>query len=153
MSLYHAFRFISQYFVIFVLYTYFFHTSNSLFRSSPPWVFLLGSVLGICGGFAVSLLCRSLISIQLLCNFVGVTLQRGCSLVNLLRIFRASLSGSTYGGMLFSFAKALLTLIFHFKGTFTCSYHCFDHDSHIFNVLQLLQQLYLQQLYLRELCS
>ena len=37
-----------------------------------------------------------------------------------------------------SFAKALLSLIVHFKGTFTYCYHCFVHDSQILNILQLL---------------
>ena len=36
------------------------------------------------------------------------------------------------------FAKALLSLIAHFKGTFTYCYHCLLHDSEIFNILQLL---------------
>ena len=37
-----------------------------------------------------------------------------------------------------SFAKALLSLIVHFKGTFTLRYHCFTHDLQICNILQLL---------------
>ena len=37
-----------------------------------------------------------------------------------------------------SFAKALLSSIVHFKGTFTYCYHCFVHDSHIFNISQPL---------------
>ena len=36
------------------------------------------------------------------------------------------------------FAKALLSLIVHFKGTFTYFYQCFIHDPQIFNVLQHL---------------
>ena len=37
-----------------------------------------------------------------------------------------------------SFAKALLSLIVHFKGAFAYCYHCFVHESEIFNILQLL---------------
>ena len=36
------------------------------------------------------------------------------------------------------FAKVLLSLIVHFKGTLTYFYDCFVHDSQIFNILQLL---------------
>ena len=36
------------------------------------------------------------------------------------------------------FEKVLLCLIVHFKGTWTYFYHCFVHDSQIFNILQLL---------------
>ena len=38
--------------------------------------------------------------------------------MNLLCIFRPPLCGSTYGGMLLSFAKALISIISYFKGTF-----------------------------------
>ena len=38
----------------------------------------------------------------------------------------------------FVFCKALLSLIVHFKGTFTYCYHCFVPDSQILNILQLL---------------
>ena len=41
-----------------------------------------------------------------------------------------------------SFEKALLSLIIHFKGTFTYRYLCFVHDSQIFNILQLLLIIY-----------
>ena len=44
--------------------------------------------------FAEWLLCRSVISIELLYIFVGVIFGRRCS-VNLLHIFRAPLCGST----------------------------------------------------------
>ena len=60
----------------------------------------------------------SVISIGLLCSFVSVTPRHGCSPVKLLRIFRTHLCGSTYGGMLLPFAKVLVSLIVHFKGTF-----------------------------------
>ena len=92
-----------------IMYIFILHKYDSLFRSSPPWVFLLE----VSGEFAEWLPCRSVISIELLCSFVGVTLRRGCS-INLLRIFRAPFCGSTY------------------------CYHFFVHDSQIFNILQLL---------------
>ena len=115
LSLYLSFRFIAQCFIIFVLCIYiYFHKYDSLFRSSPSWVFLLK----VSGEFAEWFPCRSVISIELLCSFVGVTLRRGCS-VNLL-------------------CKVLLSLIVHFKGTLTYFCLCFVHDSQIFNILQLL---------------
>ena len=86
-SLYLAFRFIAQFFDIFVfcIYIYMYiHKYDSLFRSCPSWVFLLE----VRGELAEWFPCRSVISIELLCSFVGVTLRRGCS-VNLLCIFRA----------------------------------------------------------------
>ena len=79
-----------------------------------------------------------MISIKLLYSFFGATLRRGSSPTNLLFIFRAPLCGSTYRGILLSFENALLSLIVHFKDTFTYCYNCFVHDSHIFNILQLL---------------
>ena len=60
------------------------HKYDSLFRSSPSWVFLLK----VRDEFAEWFPCQSVISIELLCSFVGVTLRCGCS-VNLLCIFRA----------------------------------------------------------------
>ena len=66
------------------IYIYFFHKYHSLLRSSPSWVFLPE----VSGEFAEWFPCQSVISIELLCSFVGVTLRRGCS-VNLLCIFRA----------------------------------------------------------------
>ena len=63
--------------------------------------------------------------------FVGVTLRHECSPVNLL------CSGYLFvGAPKFVFAKALLFLIVYFKDTFTYSYHCFVHDSQIFNILE-----------------
>ena len=76
---------------IMYIYIYiYFHKYDSLFRSSPSWVFLLK----VSGEFAEWFPCRSVISIELLCSFVGVTLRRGF-FVNLLRIFRAHLCERT----------------------------------------------------------
>ena len=88
-----------------IMYIFTFHKCDSLFRSSSLWVFLLK----VSGEFAEWFPCRSVISIELLCSFVGVTLRRGCS-VNLLCIFRAPHCRRILN--LF-FAKALLSLIVH----------------------------------------
>ena len=44
--------------------------------------------------------CRSVASISLQSNFIEITLQHGCSTVNLLHIFRTLLPKSTSGGLL-----------------------------------------------------
>ena len=53
--------------------------ARSEFRSSPLGVFLRKGVLKICSKFTVEYPCRSVISIKLLCNFIEITLQHGCS--------------------------------------------------------------------------
>ena len=55
-------------------------------RSSRPEVFLLKGVLKICSNFTGEHPCRSLISIKLQATFIEITLQYGCSPVNLLHI-------------------------------------------------------------------
>ena len=55
--------------------------SNAKNRSSPPEVF--------CSKFTGEHLCRSVISIKLLCSFIENTLRHVCSPVNLMHIFRA----------------------------------------------------------------
>ena len=45
-------------------------------------------------------LCRSAISIKLLCNFIEIALRHGCSLVNLLHIFRTLFPRNTCGRLL-----------------------------------------------------
>ena len=64
-------------------------------RSSHQEVFLVKSVLKICGKFTGEHQCRSLISIKLLCNFIEITLRHGCSPVNLPHIFRTPFSKNT----------------------------------------------------------
>ena len=91
-------------------------------------------LLEVSGEFAEWFPCRSVISMELLCSFVGVTFWCGCS-VNFLCIFRAPHCGRP---LINFFAKALLSLIVHFKGSFTYFYPCFVHGSQIFNVLQIL---------------
>ena len=44
--------------------------------------------------------CRSAISIQLLCNFIEITLQRGCFPVNLQYIFRTPFPKNNSGWLL-----------------------------------------------------
>ena len=69
-------------------------------RSSPPEVFLGKGVLKICNKYTRENLCRSVILIKLLCNFIEITLRHGCSPVNLLDIFRTSSSKNTSGRLL-----------------------------------------------------
>ena len=78
------------------------HTSPSLplatqhfDRSSHPDVFLEKGFLKTCSKFTGEHLCRSVISIQLFCNFVEITLWHGCSPVNLLHIFRTTFTRNT----------------------------------------------------------
>ena len=68
-------------------------------RSSPPAMFLGKGVLKICSKFAGEHPCQSAISINLLCNFIEVPLQNGCSPVNLLDIFRTLLAKNTSEGL------------------------------------------------------
>ena len=58
------------------------------YRSSHSEVFLGKGVPKICSKFTGEHPCRSVISIKLLSNFIEITLQNGCSSVNLLHIFR-----------------------------------------------------------------
>ena len=51
-------------------------------------MFLERGVLKICSRFTGERPCRRLISIKLLCSFIEITLQHGCSPVNLQHIFR-----------------------------------------------------------------
>ena len=66
-------------------------------RNSPPEVFLGKDVLKICSKFTGEHPRRSVISIKLLCNFIEIIFRHGCSLVNLLHIFRAPFYTNTYG--------------------------------------------------------
>ena len=60
----------------------------------------LKGVLKICSKFTVEHPCRSAISIQLLCNFIEITLRHECFPVNLLHIFRTPFTKNTSGWML-----------------------------------------------------
>ena len=69
-------------------------------RSSPPEVFLGKGVLKMYRKFAGENPCRSVISIKLQNNFIEITFKHGCSLVNLLYIFRTPLLRNSSGRML-----------------------------------------------------
>ena len=68
------------------------------FTRSPPEVFLGKDVLKICSKFKGERLCRNAISIKLLCNFIEIALEHGCSPVNLLHIFRTTFPKNTSKG-------------------------------------------------------
>ena len=67
------------------------------FRSSPSEVLLEKGVLEICSKFIGEHPCQCAISINLLCNFIEITLRHECSPVNLLHIFRAPFPSNTSG--------------------------------------------------------
>ena len=76
---------------------FFIRTNN---RSNPPEVFLGKGVLKIYNKFAEEHPCRNVISIKLQSNFIEITLWHGCSLVNLLYIFKTTFPKNTSGGLL-----------------------------------------------------
>ena len=78
----------------------------SLFRHSPPDVFLGKGILKICNNFTRGHPCRSVISIKVLCNFIEIALHHMCSPVNLLDIFRIPFPRNTSGWLLLIFAKS-----------------------------------------------
>ena len=109
------------------MYIYIFlHKYDSFFRSSPSWVFLLK----VSGEFAEWFPCWSVISTELLC-WDHILAWVFCEFA------LYSQGTSLWKNLNLSFAKALLSLIIRFKGTFTYFYHFFVHDSQIFNILQL----------------
>ena len=74
--------------------------SNTFYLlSSSPELFSWKGVLKICSKFTEHP-CRSVISKKLLCNFIEITLQHGCSSVNLLHIFRKPFYKNNSGGLL-----------------------------------------------------
>ena len=74
--------------------------TNSIIRSSHLEVFLGKGVLKICNKFTGEHPCRSVISINLLCNFIKIALRRRCSPANLLHIFRTPFLDNTSGWLL-----------------------------------------------------
>ena len=72
-------------------------TSIWAFRSSHPEVFLKKGFLRIC--ITEEHPCQSVISIELLCNFIEITLRHRCS-ANLLHILRTSFIKNTPGRLL-----------------------------------------------------
>ena len=73
-----------------------------LHRCSLPEVFLEKGVLEICRKFTGEHAGRSPISKKLQSNFIEMSLQHGCSPVNLLHIFRTPFPKNTSGGLLLS---------------------------------------------------
>ena len=67
----------------------------SIYRSSPPEVFLGKGVLKICSKFTGEHSCGSAISVKLQRNFTEITRQHGCSPLDLLHIFRTPFTKST----------------------------------------------------------
>ena len=72
----------------------------SPYRSSSHKVFLAKGVLKICNTFTGEQPCRSLISRNLLCSFIEITLRCGWSPVNLLHIFKRPFPKNTSAGVL-----------------------------------------------------
>ena len=73
------------------------------YTSSCPEVFLEKSVLRICSKFTREHPCQSVILINLLCNFIEIALWHGCSLVNLLHIFRTPFPRNSSEWLLLAF--------------------------------------------------
>ena len=67
----------------------------TIYRSSPPEVFLWKSVQKICSRFTGKCPCRNVISIKLLCNFIEITPRHGWSPVNLIHIFKTPFPKNT----------------------------------------------------------
>ena len=74
-------------------------------RSSCPKVFLGKGILKICSKFTGEHPSRSVISIKLQRNFVKITLQHGCSLVNLLHVFRTPFHKNISGQLLLQYVS------------------------------------------------
>ena len=75
-----------------------------ILRSCTPEVISGKGILKIRKKFTGEQLHRSVISIKLLCNFIEIKLRYGCSLVNLLHIFRTPFSENTCKGLLLHFS-------------------------------------------------
>ena len=67
----------------------------SFCRSSLPEVFLGKGFVKRCSKFTGELLCQSVLSVNLLCNFIEIALRYGCSPVNLQHIFRTPFPRNT----------------------------------------------------------
>ena len=88
------------------------------FKSSHPWVFLGKGVLKMCSKFRGECPRQSLISIKLLCKFIEIMLQHGCSPVNLVHIFRAPFLKNISGWLLldighYTYCNYLLSRLWH----------------------------------------
>ena len=74
-----------------------------------------------CSKFTGEHPCQSVISIKLLCNFIEITLRHGCSLVNLLHIFRTLFSRNTSGWLLLKAFSAQHCLVSTFEKEKSCN--------------------------------
>ena len=90
---------------------------NTYLASSHSEVFLGNGVLKICSKFTGVHPCRSAISIKLLCNFIEIALQHGCSPVNLLHIFRTPFQQNTFEWLLPISVRVILLKVNHGKFT------------------------------------
>ena len=73
---------------------------RKLIHLKCPELFLRKGVLKIRSKIAGEHPCQSAISIKLPCNFIEITLQHGCSPVNLLHLFRTPFPRNTSGWLL-----------------------------------------------------
>ena len=73
---------------------------SSLLLLFLKWVFLVKGVLEIWSKYTEEHPCRSVISIKLLCNFIGIILRHECSPVNFLYIFRTPVPKKISGWLL-----------------------------------------------------
>ena len=73
-------------------------------RSSRSEMFLVKGVLKICSKFTGGHPCQNVISIKMQSSFIEITLQHGCSPVNLLHIFRRPFTKNTSEQLLLIFA-------------------------------------------------
>ena len=80
-----------------------------LIRSSPREVFQWKGVLKICNKFTEHP-CGSVISINLLCNFIEIILWHGYCPVNLLHMFRTPFRKSTSGGLVLTDAHSTVSI-------------------------------------------
>ena len=73
---------------------------SRVLRNSHLQVFLGKGILKICSKFTGEHPCRTVISRKLLFSFIEIALRHGCSLVNLLLIFRALFCNNKCGELL-----------------------------------------------------
>ena len=85
-----------------------YNKGDSKSRTSHPEAFLVKRVLEICSKFTGEHPCWSVISINLLCDFIEITLKYWCSSVNLLQIFRAPFSKNISGELLLDKVSVML---------------------------------------------
>ena len=102
-------------------------TIHTQCKSSPPEVLLGKVVRKICSKFTGEHPCQSVNSIKLPRKFIKITLQRGCSPVNLLHLFRTPFPKNTSGWLLLSMRFVPSTFLI----TFLCVFKILSHLSHI----------------------